>query len=439
MKQFSPRDLEQISAYLDGQLSQDDSARLASRLKTDPELRAVYEEMRQSQALLRKLPMRRAPRNFRLTAKMAGVKPPLPRIFPLFRLASAFAAILFFMGYALNLSAPLAAPMAAAPTGGYGGGVSEEQFAYNSAAEPTESPASKIAPPQQDTYGETPTQETMALSVPSTDEAPQPSLETLDTARSSAQFAPPPAPPVPPLPVPTAWLFGLLGVAVVSGTGAFFVRVRTEQAWNKANAAGPARLGTRDILFIILAIAAVVLLAVGVYWMSNGFSLQPTEAMAFPSGGPGGDKGILPVVAVQDIQFTPGAGSNFSAANAQGLITGLDFSPDALTEPTVLHFIPGLDTLAPDFVAYFPEHAFTLFPDGKSALLQTPLNVRMEYGEDVTSIANEDTLALYWWSGTEWVDAATTCSPVSTYIRVPETNQINVAVCQFGTFLLVAP
>src|SRR6201999_2324225 len=106
MNQISPRDLEQLSAYLDGQLPQADSARLETRIKTDPELRSVYENLRQARSLLRQLPARRAPRNFRLTPKMAGVKPPLPRAFPVFRLASVLAGILFFLGYVVNLSAP---------------------------------------------------------------------------------------------------------------------------------------------------------------------------------------------------------------------------------------------------------------------------------------------------------------------------------------------
>ena len=102
-------DAELLSAYLDSQLSKVDSAQLESRIKTDPELRSVYDELRQSRTVLRKLPARRAPRNFTLTPKMAGIKPPLPRAFPVFRLASVLAAVLFFVGYVINLSAPLTA------------------------------------------------------------------------------------------------------------------------------------------------------------------------------------------------------------------------------------------------------------------------------------------------------------------------------------------
>src|SRR4051794_13649535 len=96
------RDVELLSAYLDGQLSGADSVRLESRIKTEPELRAVYVDFRQARSFLRRLPARRPPLNFTLTPKRAEIKPPLPRIFPVFRLASALATILFFFSYAIN-------------------------------------------------------------------------------------------------------------------------------------------------------------------------------------------------------------------------------------------------------------------------------------------------------------------------------------------------
>ena len=123
------RDVELLSTYLDGQLNPSDSARLESRLKTDLELATVMDDLRVARGLLRQLPSRRAPRNFTLTPKMVGVKPPLPRAYPIFRFASVFAALLFFLSYATNLVAPRLSA-ASAPYGygvGGGGGCSEEE------------------------------------------------------------------------------------------------------------------------------------------------------------------------------------------------------------------------------------------------------------------------------------------------------------------------
>ena len=74
------RDTEKLSAYLDGELKPSDSTKLEARLKTDPELASVLNDIRATRTLLRKLPSRKAPRNFTLTRKMVGQNPPLPRL-----------------------------------------------------------------------------------------------------------------------------------------------------------------------------------------------------------------------------------------------------------------------------------------------------------------------------------------------------------------------
>jgi hypothetical protein len=119
MKNF--RDIETLSAYLDGQLDVSDAARLEARLKTDTELASVLRDLRAARGILRKLPARKAPRNFTLTRQMVGLKPPLPRTYPLFRLATAFAAILFLFSFTATTLAPMI-NFGSAPAYGYGSG-----------------------------------------------------------------------------------------------------------------------------------------------------------------------------------------------------------------------------------------------------------------------------------------------------------------------------
>ena len=104
MKNFY--DIETLSAYLDGQLDASDAARLEARLKTDAELASVLKDLRAARSILRKLPARKAPRNFTLTRQMVGLKPPLPRTYPLLRFATAFAAILFLFSFTATTLAP---------------------------------------------------------------------------------------------------------------------------------------------------------------------------------------------------------------------------------------------------------------------------------------------------------------------------------------------
>lgn len=114
----SRREIEQLTAYLDGELSASESARLEARLKSNPELRVLLEDLRRTKALLRSLPPQRAPRHFTLTPQMAGIRPSPPALFSALRLASALATILLVLvlaGDFLGLIAPLSAPQYAPP------------------------------------------------------------------------------------------------------------------------------------------------------------------------------------------------------------------------------------------------------------------------------------------------------------------------------------
>jgi anti-sigma factor RsiW len=138
------RDVEQLSAYLDGQLKDSEATKLESLLKTNPELISLLDELRQSRAILRQLPQRRAPRNFTLTPEMVGQRPPLPRTYPLFRFATAMATFLLLFSFAANYVAPRLSMIAGSPQaygiggGGGGGDAAEPEMAMEAA--PTEEP-----------------------------------------------------------------------------------------------------------------------------------------------------------------------------------------------------------------------------------------------------------------------------------------------------------
>src|SRR5918994_1034516 len=130
---MNTRDLELLSSYLDGQLKPSDSARLEARLSSDPDLRAVLDDLRSARGLLRQLPMRKAPRNFTLTPKMVGKNPPLPRSYPAFRFVTALASLMLFFTLGLNFVVPQMAQTP--PFGGMGGGAPDLYAAQAPAAE----------------------------------------------------------------------------------------------------------------------------------------------------------------------------------------------------------------------------------------------------------------------------------------------------------------
>lgn len=136
------RDLELLSSYLDGQLKPSDSARLETRLASDRELRAVLDDLREARTLLRRLPARKAPRNFTLTHKMVGSRPPMPRAYPTFRFVTTLATLLLFFTFGVNFLAPqLSTP--GSPFGMGGGGAPEVFSAQDAPA--TESAAAEPA------------------------------------------------------------------------------------------------------------------------------------------------------------------------------------------------------------------------------------------------------------------------------------------------------
>lgn len=79
-----PQELEQLSAYLDDELSPAERRQLETRLQQDPALAEELESLRQTVALVQQLPIRKAPRSFALTPAMLAEKP-IPAPIPLAR------------------------------------------------------------------------------------------------------------------------------------------------------------------------------------------------------------------------------------------------------------------------------------------------------------------------------------------------------------------
>ncbi|MCI0551935.1 MAG: hypothetical protein L0287_13365 [Anaerolineae bacterium] len=223
------RDIELLSAYLDGQLKPSDSARLESRLKSDPELVAVMDDLRATRNLLRRLPQRRAPRNFTLTRKMVGQNPPMPRAYPFFRFATTLATLLLFFTFGLNFFAP---QLAAATPVGIGGGADSNLFSQQEApaaaealateAPATEPPSAEFAPlptlmPTMDNAGRT---------------EEMPTAKEGEAGNTVAQDVPKVASETP-MPVSTGWQIALAGIALLGALLMLLLRQSAFQRWRQ--------------------------------------------------------------------------------------------------------------------------------------------------------------------------------------------------------------
>jgi hypothetical protein len=113
---LSHRDLERLSAYLDGEVSKKEADNLEARLHNEPELRAGLEALRTTTTLLRGLPEISPPRDLTLTPEMVGIKPRRP--YPVLRLATALVSLVFvaLVGLdAITTALPMSGSMASAP------------------------------------------------------------------------------------------------------------------------------------------------------------------------------------------------------------------------------------------------------------------------------------------------------------------------------------
>jgi hypothetical protein len=115
--QILQKDWERISAYLDGQLDSKAAEKVKLDLDARPELRKAFAYLQRYKAILNQVPMRRLRRNFTLKPEMVGRKA-LPRLVPVFQLASAVIAAVAVVLFAIDLLPSLSNFAAAEPKAG---------------------------------------------------------------------------------------------------------------------------------------------------------------------------------------------------------------------------------------------------------------------------------------------------------------------------------
>ncbi len=111
----------------------------------------------------------------------------------------------------------------------------------------------------------------------------------------------------------------------------------------------------------------------------------------------------------------------------------------AVSQTTTLNYaaVTTLNAAPPDFE--FAGKAFNLdaYTNGSPQAdfkFDQPIRIRMDYtNADVQGI-DENFLRLYFWDDTQWVDAATSCSPVSVYERHSDENWFAVDICHLTEF-----
>jgi anti-sigma factor RsiW len=224
------RDIELLSSYMDGQLGPSDSARLESRLQSDPQLAAAFEDLRAARGILRRLPARKAPRNFTLTRKMVGAKPPMPPGYSFFRFSSALATVLLVMTYTLNLLSGIGAGTAAFHPQSGGGGAGQGDPGIMMAPAATEAPIMPDQPAMESAPLATQVAPLAAGDTSREMETPTPEAalpkDTQDDAQSGMQSEEPD-----PASFAPSWQVWLLVIALVSALIAFMMNQLARRKW----------------------------------------------------------------------------------------------------------------------------------------------------------------------------------------------------------------
>jgi anti-sigma factor RsiW len=230
MKNF--KDIEQLSSYLDGQLNSSDSKRLEERISSSPELASALHDIRSARGILRKLPARKAPRNFTLTRKMVGLKPPLPQSYSFFRFSSAFATILLVLTFAANSLAPrLSSPVPAFAYGMGGGGAPDEAPAATEAPAAAAEMLPATEAPSLDAPVAPNEMPTASADLYQTEEAaPEASTMLKD---DGADSAPQEQTRVMQEPfIPATWQITLLAVILISALLAYVINQNAKKKWS---------------------------------------------------------------------------------------------------------------------------------------------------------------------------------------------------------------
>ena len=147
--QLSPKEWQQISEYLDDQLSPKDKNRLEERIRVSPDLRSGLEELRHTRLVLRSVPQRKVPHNFTLTPEMVRPRS-ISRLFPVLSFSSALATILMVVTLVLKLlpaassSSAVALQNPAAPAAPAAAPYTSNAAQNNATAETQTSPTAEI-------------------------------------------------------------------------------------------------------------------------------------------------------------------------------------------------------------------------------------------------------------------------------------------------------
>ena len=147
---------------------------------------------------------------------------------------------------------------------------------------------------------------------------------------------------------------------------------------------------------------------------------------------------------VASVMATPGSSTVLSKTAADGSEFSAELPAGSVTETVELVYITQESVVGNPTGLAFAGQAFSLDVAVAGSIqaeytFQQPISITLTYTDADIATMDESTLLIHYYdtdSGT-WINAATSCSPVSSYVRDMVNNRLTVAIChltEFGMF-----
>jgi len=176
----------------------------------------------------------------------------------------------------------------------------------------------------------------------------------------------------------------------------------------------------------------------GYNWDTPG--MKHIKVTAENCGGEFSDSREIAIGSLETITdtVTPTTGITLIFTDPQGLTTTVEVPGGAVTDTIELRFTPVPSPTEPiTGELRFANHAFDLEAYRGGVLMpgfvfERPVTITIHYSDVDVAGLDESTLALYYWRGGAWIDAATTCP--ADYVRRPERNWLRLPICHLSRF-----
>jgi hypothetical protein len=172
-------------------------------------------------------------------------------------------------------------------------------------------------------------------------------------------------------------------------------------------------------------------------WSTTG--TQMVSATAENCGGSASDLVMVNIRSEITGTSEPTVSLTIVYTDPQGVSTTVEIPDGAVTATTALVFVPVFSPTHPVSPGLaFANHNFDLTAYRSGPLpgfaFAQPVTVTIGYSDADVRWIHEDSLRLYYWDGSDWIDATTTCTPTSVYVRDLGQNTLGVTICHLSEY-----